>query len=37
MSTAALLETLDDADRATVHGGTAIRWYGLAVGSGAAA
>ncbi|MFD8870564.1 amidohydrolase family protein [Streptomyces sp. NPDC059590] len=35
--TAALLETLDDADRAAVYGGTANRWYGLALGSGAAA
>lgn len=32
-----LLETLDDADRAVVYGGTASRWYGLAVDSGAAA
>ncbi|MGW3461924.1 amidohydrolase family protein, partial [Streptomyces olivaceoviridis] len=34
--TAALLRTLDDAERAAVYGGTAIHWYGLAVGSGAA-
>ncbi|GGZ15229.1 amidohydrolase [Streptomyces olivaceoviridis] len=33
--TAALLRTLDDAERAAVYGGTAIHWYGLAVGSGA--
>jgi L-fuconolactonase len=27
--TAQLLETLDDAGRAAVYGGTAVRWYGL--------
>ncbi|MFE4956005.1 amidohydrolase family protein [Streptomyces sp. NPDC056653] len=35
--TETLLQTLDDADRAAVYGGTAIRWYGPDFGRGAAA
>jgi L-fuconolactonase len=35
--TAQLLDTLDDAERAAVYGGTAVRWYGLTLDSRAAA